>query len=660
MRLLNVHSYEIREFFGDAIPEYAILSHTWGAEENTFQDMSCLNAAARSSLDSRDELDTPISLKKDFKKIRYSCEEAKKDRLEWVWIDTCCIDKTSSAELSEAINSMYHWYKQSWVCYAYLSDVPEPVVAKKRRSKSKASSQHDLSSSNPWSTREWNFRNSNIESLLKSSRWFTRGWTLQELIAPEKVKFFGVDWCWLGDLKHLRKMISNITGIPEGLMPDAKGSPSSLTLDDFSVAQKMSWAALRQCTRVEDAAYCLLGIFDINMPLLYGEGEKAFRRLQEEIFRASDDHSLLAWTVGSESEYWKPSSVFAKSPLNFLRSGDVVRLHEEVGAPSLSTKKGLQISLPYEEGSSIPARYWRRYLSGRTSHAFLNCGRKGGKEPTRIFLLLVKDTGVDEGITQSQCYSRLLTHQHLVVQDGTRFHNPSKYKTIYLRTHRHKYQYFPVDDIKPPAPVQVHVHSNLNHPITTTQDDVMSTTPGYTGRFVMYRTDGVAVYTAFNPDNMVVLGGCFVLRMVLNSSTGLPPLEALCKLQRTKGRREYVQIWLESPSEIGPPERKATFHFVKIDRFDGDLISVSLPVEGFTITMTVKCKRSWDEESGFSGTYHEALSEYRVHFHVDFSYQVISTDKILSDLSHRTWRVADFFSIFERTEYFIVWFLFDS
>jgi hypothetical protein len=219
------------------------------------------------------------------------------------------------------------------VCYAYLSDVAKPT-----------SKLH-----------------SHIESLLKPSRWFTRGWTLQELIAPYWMKFFGLGWCFLGSRRRLSTMISNITRIPKDLIDERDDFESSSSLDDFSVAQKMSWAATRQCTRIEDSAYCLLGIFDINMPLLYGEGGKAFRRLQEEIFKGTDDHSLLAWTIEMDCHRpcWELGSVFAESPLDFLDSGDVVRLHEEVGAPSLVTKKGLQISLYLQEGSLLASNHHR-------------------------------------------------------------------------------------------------------------------------------------------------------------------------------------------------------------------------------------------------------------------------------------------------------------
>lgn len=242
MRLLNSRTLQLEEFIGDAnVPPYAILSHTWGEEEVTLQDI----------------ISTAGSLKekKGFKKIQYCCSQALADGLHWAWVDTCCIDKTSSAELSEAINSMFRWYSRSKVCYAYLTDVP-----------------YD-----------------GFNDSLPKSRWFTRGWTLQELLAPSSVVYYSAEWTRIGDSEDFISVLRNVTRIDEGILSRTK------SLDWISVAEKMSWAATRETTRVEDMAYCLLGIFNINMSLLYGEGERAFQRLQEEILRNSWDQSLFAW-----------------------------------------------------------------------------------------------------------------------------------------------------------------------------------------------------------------------------------------------------------------------------------------------------------------------------------------------------------------------------
>ncbi|KAF2185267.1 HET-domain-containing protein [Zopfia rhizophila CBS 207.26] len=235
MRLLNTTTLLPEEFGGSETPPYAILSHTWESNEVTFQDIG--EGYAQNDV--------------RYKKIEKSCSLAAADGYRYIWIDTCCIDKTSSAELSEAINSMYRWYQDARVCYAYLADVPS-------------------------------FKT------FSESKWFTRGWTLQELIAPSIVIFLDEEWREIGTKSSLQRRISETTGIPVNiLLGDDVGRAS--------VAQRMSWASKRETKRVEDLAYCLMGIFGVHMPMLYGERERAFIRLQEEIMRVSDDHSIFAW-----------------------------------------------------------------------------------------------------------------------------------------------------------------------------------------------------------------------------------------------------------------------------------------------------------------------------------------------------------------------------
>ncbi|PIL29187.1 hypothetical protein GSI_09236 [Ganoderma sinense ZZ0214-1] len=192
-------------------------------------------------------------------KVRHACAIARANGFRYLWIDSCCIDKASSSELSEAINSMYAWYARAIVCYAYLADVP-------------AGEDHGAP-----------------RSRFRKSRWFTRGWTFQELLAPRHVEFVAQDWTAIGSKHTLVSLVEGITGI------DERALLHLTPLDKFSVSQRLSWASKRQTTRVEDEAYSLLGIFDINMPTLYGEGERAFRRLQEEIMRRIPDQSLFAW-----------------------------------------------------------------------------------------------------------------------------------------------------------------------------------------------------------------------------------------------------------------------------------------------------------------------------------------------------------------------------
>ncbi|PMD30328.1 hypothetical protein L207DRAFT_396175, partial [Hyaloscypha variabilis F] len=209
-------------------------------------------------------------INRQYRKIEYCCKQACQDDLQWVWVDTCCVDKTSTAELSEAINSMFRWYQHAKICYVYLEDVlynGGPIDA-------------------PY-----------LVSTFKSSRWFTRGWTLQELLAPQDLVFFDRNWRFLGTKEYMASsgdILSSVTRIDNKfLLSDDRFW--HLRDDGPCIAEIMSWAADRKTTRIEDTSYCLLRLFDINMPLLYGEGRKAFFRLQEELIKCSNDPSLFAW-----------------------------------------------------------------------------------------------------------------------------------------------------------------------------------------------------------------------------------------------------------------------------------------------------------------------------------------------------------------------------
>lgn len=242
MRLLQFGSdggFNLIERLDDAIPPYAILSHTWGADsdEVTFKDLM-----EGTGVD-----------KIGYEKLTFCGKQAARDGLDYFWVDTCCIDKSSSAELSEAINSMFRWYQNAVKCYVYLADV----------------------SSDDFATKNGKF---------EKSRWFMRGWTLQELVAPKTVDFFSSDKVQIGNKSSMVQKIHSITGIS----PDAlHGAP----LSRYSIEERMAWAARRHTKRAEDGAYCLLGLFEVSMPLIYGEGrDKAFLRLRKEIDEASKTH----------------------------------------------------------------------------------------------------------------------------------------------------------------------------------------------------------------------------------------------------------------------------------------------------------------------------------------------------------------------------------
>lgn len=313
MRLIDVNTLKLKEFFGSAIPPYAILSHTWGDEEVTFQDWE------------RIDVDKSIKRKAGYVKITGACRRAQADGLKYLWCDTNCIDKRSSAELSEAINSMFAWYYNSALCYAYLADVKSG------------------------------------ELKLAQSRWFTRGWTLQELLAPCEVVLFDYRWSMLGNRGKLAAPLSDITKIHIGALKDRE------TIRDYSIAQRMSWASIRETTRSEDVAYCLLGIFDINMPLLYGEGVKAFNRLQRKIIKISNDQSILAWD-SQPSDAHLLSSALAPSPAEFRFCGSIVASRDQQSAYPI-TNLGISMNI-----ALIKTYVGRRVLVG------LNCAEELRRE----------------------------------------------------------------------------------------------------------------------------------------------------------------------------------------------------------------------------------------------------------------------------------------
>ncbi|KAH8588759.1 hypothetical protein B0O99DRAFT_524437 [Bisporella sp. PMI_857] len=225
---------------------YAILSHTWTNQEVTYRDL--ISGTGKS--------------KSGYEKIKFCGEQATRDGLQYFWVDTCCIDKSNSAELSTAINSMFRWYRNAKKCYVYLTDVSVPS--------------HDGDVRPSQST--W-------EAAFRDSRWFTRGWTLQELIAPTIVEFFSKERTLLGDKKSLEKPIQEITQIP---IQALRGNPFS----DFSIAERKRWATQRQTTEEEDLVYCLLGLCEVSMPPIYGEGKAvALKRLQMTVKDFSKDSS---------------------------------------------------------------------------------------------------------------------------------------------------------------------------------------------------------------------------------------------------------------------------------------------------------------------------------------------------------------------------------
>jgi hypothetical protein len=316
MRLLNIETMRMEEFFDETVASYAILSHRWGQEEVSLQEWNRVreieakmqtitthvafgaprhkndyyHESLREQYHELREERAAVKRKTGYSKIVSCVRVVRNQKIRrgeevhscgFVWIDTCCIDKTNNAELSEAINSMFRWYHNALVCLVYLADVPT------------------------------NLGQDEMESKVRKSNWFERGWTLQELLAPQIVLFFDRGWEFLFDKEQECVLIENITRINREILCGLE------TLSEACTAKKMSWAASRTTTRKEDLAYCLLGIFDVNMPLLYGEGDKAFMRLQEEITRQSGDLSIFAWGYNAPMVNGT-DGIFAPSPTFFI------------------------------------------------------------------------------------------------------------------------------------------------------------------------------------------------------------------------------------------------------------------------------------------------------------------------------------------------------
>ena len=357
MRLINIDAFlrrerlfhsgrgverrtKVLEFHDDETTNYAILSHRWiDPTEVDYQEMVDL---AKMDKQEQDEIRGRLG----YKKIVDTCKQAKKDGYKWVWVDTCCIDKQSSAELSEAINSMYRWYANAKICYVYLHDVNGSSFSTKDDAK--------YPKSNGW------------------PEWFSRGWTLQEMIAPQNLQFFNKNWQLIGDKKGLALCLRLITGVPQHILTDG------LEGNRPCVAQIISWAAKRTTTRAEDKAYSLMGLLEVNMPMLYGEGKKAFHRLQLEFIRSSNDQSIFAW--GFRSSSVRIGSILADDPSDF-EDCSVMELmnHDELieELPELSstnadhfdvfpiTNRGIQIWVPlrrYRNSNSV----FRAYLPFRS------------------------------------------------------------------------------------------------------------------------------------------------------------------------------------------------------------------------------------------------------------------------------------------------------
>ena len=376
MRLLHTEKL-IFENKADRIDHYSILSHVWEKNEHgetnevLYEDMLGDQSFARR--------------KRGWTKLLGACQQARHDGFEYIWIDTCCIDKGSSSELSEAINSMYTWYEKATLCYAYLYDVPGGAEI----------------ASNP---------------AFRGSEWFGRGWTLQELIAPTRVIFYapGRDGWWrLGEKATSPRILSEITGIRSDVLSGIR-PPTSV-----SIAQRMSWASKRKTTRPEDLSYCLMGLFNVNMPMIYGgdeEGDKTFLRLQEEIMKDSDDESLFGWRDNTASDT-STTGLLATHPRLFEDSAHYFSYQDwEPRTPFSKTNRGLRISLPL------------RLVEKDLYLAALNCPMPG-KTYGFLGIYLKRLTSFDDAKFENQ-YARMKVGELVGIDNAER---RGQIQTLYVR-----------------------------------------------------------------------------------------------------------------------------------------------------------------------------------------------------------------------------------
>lgn len=346
MKLINCTSLllETENNWPSGRPPYAILSHTWATDGSEVTYADYLSGRSASAHKNWAKIDAAVNITK-----------LGKEKLNYLWIDTCCIDKESSSELTESINSMFAWYAQAAVCYAQIADF-------------------ECGSRNAMGGVEMD---ENAAYRLGKCRWFYRGWTLQELIAPSYVEFFDKSWSHFGNRDGLAYLISMITGIDQDILartakPGGVEQTAQQALRKMTVAKKMSWAAERATSRIEDIAYSLLGIFEVSIPMLYGEGEIAFTRLQEEILKDSNDMTLFAWTSTADDTQTH-SGILARSPKDFASAGSLICSQDAKFNPDYAiTNKGLRIST-------------RLRKIGMTSALFLNlnCHRANADDDSR-------------------------------------------------------------------------------------------------------------------------------------------------------------------------------------------------------------------------------------------------------------------------------------
>lgn len=447
MRLLDVYTYPPPQPEDKLTKrQYAILSHTWAETEIVFSDLSTRDSVFQARM--RRDLNS-------WRKISGAQQKAKEDGFDFIWIDTVCIVKSSSTELSEAINSMYRWYQEAEVCYVYLSDVDY--------------------SATPVSESMQEMPFSSVDGLrseqLERSKWFKRGWTLQELLAPKALYFFDAEWNLIGSREELLETISEITRIDTRALKNAP-------LQGYSIAQRMSWAAGRHTTRPEDRAYSLLGVLDVSLDIRYGEGDKAFMRLQEEIIARSADQSLFAWgePLTPQDKYemqskfprvFKDGDLLAPSPDAFASASNIVPFFPlRADSTYTVTNRGLRIVAPVVDNIGIFLNC--RYLDDPTIAILLNA-----YDPER------KDHDIDVGLSHASdgARVRLKIPRHPF--------NGRKWSRLSLLT---------MAEIAPfPEPSQLTIEKSLNVLASSRSLPGLLVEPLYTERFWLVLTSGLTL-----------------------------------------------------------------------------------------------------------------------------------------------------------------------
>lgn len=345
MWLINTSTVRPREFTSST-PPYVIFSHTTATTEASFEEL---------------EQTRSDSCKEKFNIIERACDLARAAGIEWLWNHSACVDERSSAALSEAINSLAQVHRNCEYIIIYLEDLDwEPGG-------------EDLTSER-----------------LATCRWIRNIWAIPEIIFPREASFYSSEWKQIGTKKSLLLHLSSIIGIDRAVLEDSD------CLEDYSIARRMSWASEMSVSRIEDSAYALLGLFDISMPIVYGEGRKAFLKLQEEIMRDTDDLSLLAWDDLDDQEY---NGLFAQSSACFrrFRNGPTTSLfvkgEVQIHCAGITmqtsfwkTGNGLFLPLEGQDGSTccIPLSQWNDCFVRKGSQAEWNLSAPMTPENRRV------------------------------------------------------------------------------------------------------------------------------------------------------------------------------------------------------------------------------------------------------------------------------------